>query len=116
MATETSDLEQIKESLRTSLPWSQQREPQEVDDDPTLISPWESMLGTAIAIGAGMAARDACEWLWKKRRGESPPTNPAASTTSWKEALLWAGLVGATAGIARMVGRRSTTAAVRRLR
>lgn len=78
-------------------------------------SPPESLVNTAAAIGAGLLTRRCCQTLWKRYRKEDPPVNPIAEGVTWTDALMWAAAVGAAVGMARVLSRRSTTAAVRRL-
>ena len=82
-------------------------------DSASYDTPPESVVMTAAAIGAGVATRKVCKKLWTKWRGEEPPVNPADSQVSWSDALIWAASVGAAVGVARVLSRRSTTAAVR---
>lgn len=79
-------------------------------------TPPESMLMTGAAIAAGVATRRACKTLWTKWRGSEPPVNPADSQVTWSDAIIWAASVGAAVGVARVLSRRSTTAAVRRFK
>lgn len=77
-------------------------------------TPPESLMMTGAAVVAGVATRRACKALWTKWRGAEPPVNPADSQVTWSDAMIWAASVGAAVGVARVLSRRSTTAAVRR--
>lgn len=76
----------------------------------------ESLAATGAAIAAGMVTRRVLTTVWKKWRQTNPPTNPAAPGVKWGDALIWAVAVGATAGVARVLSRRTAVATVNRLR
>jgi len=77
-------------------------------------SPPESLAVTASGIVAGVLTRKLLKAAWSRYRGTDPPVNPAAQGVTWSDALIWAAAVGAAAGVARVVGHRSSTAVARR--
>lgn len=76
----------------------------------------ESVAVTGAAVAAGIATRRGLQTLWKQWRGTEPPEDPAAPGVTWPDALIWAMAVGAAVGVARVLSRRGTTAAVGRFR
>lgn len=76
----------------------------------------EGLFSTGAAIVAGLATRNLCKALWTRWRGSEPPVNPVADDVTWKDALTWAVGVGAAVGVARVLSRRGTVAARRRLK
>lgn len=60
----------------------------------------------AASVGAGIAARNAAQAMWRMRRGQEPPANPADPNTGWGEAIGWTLFVGALVGVARLFARR----------
>jgi len=64
------------------------------------------VFGTLSAISAGIAARKLLVAGFTKTTGKTPPVNPEAPDTDWREAMLWAILSGATVGLARMFATR----------
>lgn len=85
------------------------------DTGAELDSPPESVLVSATAVLAAVATRRGLKALWKNRRGCDPPDNPSAMGVAWSDVLVWAAAVGAAAGVARVLGRRSASAAARKL-
>lgn len=79
------------------------------DLDPAVESPPESLVVTGAAVAAGMLTNRLLKAAWKRYQGTDPPVNPAAAGVSWKEALIWAGTVGAAIGVNRVLARRTTT-------
>lgn len=91
------------------------RKDSSLDPDPAIDTPLKSLAVAGVAVAAGMVTRRGCKELWSRYRGEDPPVNPAAPGVSWADALTWAVAVGAAAGVARVISRRGTAAAARRL-
>lgn len=64
----------------------------------------------ALSVAAAVTLAAATRWTlrksWSFSTGEDPPDNPAAPGVSWRVALAWGALSGATVGLARVVGRR----------
>lgn len=64
------------------------------------------------ATNAGVAALAAMgtNWLlhevWLATRKTEPPLNPASHDTGWREAVLWAGVLGLAVGVAQLAARR----------
>ncbi len=67
---------------------------------------WSVMGGIAAAL-AGMAAKHAVEFSWRKATGKAPPANPESPETTWAEAVGFAVLSGTALGIARLLARRA---------
>jgi hypothetical protein len=61
------------------------------------------------AVGLAAATRWSLRRGWEMRTGEDPPDNPADAGASWPTALAWGALSGATAGMARVIGRRAAS-------
>ncbi len=64
------------------------------------------VFGTLSAISAGVAARKLLVAGFTKTTGRTPPANPEAPDTGWRDALAWAVVSGATVGLARMFATR----------
>ena len=73
------------------------------------------ILWRAVALGAGAAAATAVRALastaWRTTRHEDPPTNPAARSVPWRDALIWAISVAVGAAVARVVAERGAATA-----
>jgi hypothetical protein len=65
-----------------------------------------SVLGGVSALLAGMLAKHAVEFSWRKATGKQPPANPESPETTWAEAVGFAVLSGTALGLARLVARR----------
>jgi Protein of unknown function (DUF4235) len=69
----------------------------------------------AVALGVGAASafvtRKAITAVWKGVKGDDPPSNPAARSTTWSQALVWAVASGVALAVARLVAQRSAAAA-----
>ncbi|HEY7070972.1 MAG TPA: DUF4235 domain-containing protein [Acidimicrobiales bacterium] len=72
------------------------------------------IVGSLAVAAAGIVARQALVATWRATRGTDPPTNPAATRTSWGEALAWSVASGVAFGVARMVAVRGAAAAWRK--
>lgn len=68
------------------------------------------LFGGLSAVLAGLAARKLLATAWTRATGKTPPTNPAASGTSWPEAVGWAAASGVVMGVARLVATRKAAA------
>jgi len=66
-------------------------------------------------MAAAVVVRRLVGVLWKRLYGEAPPKTPTAEGAAWSTAIVWAIVSGTTAGLARLVGRRSAIASWRRL-
>lgn len=64
------------------------------------------ILGAGMAVGFAAATRWTIRKGWVMSTGEDPPDNPAHPGVSWRTALIWGALSGASAGVARTVARR----------
>lgn len=64
------------------------------------------IFGGVSAILAGIAARKVIVKGWTAATGNSPPANPAAPGTEWREAIPFAIASGAAMGLARMLATR----------
>ncbi len=64
------------------------------------------ILAVAMAVGFAAATRWTLRKGWVMGTGEDPPDNPAEAGVSWRTALIWGAVSGATAGVARTVARR----------
>jgi hypothetical protein len=71
------------------------------------------VVGVGTGLGAGFLARKVLERAWRSVRGEDPPGNPAAPTTGWGEALVWAAASGVALAVARLVAQRGAAEAWR---
>lgn len=65
---------------------------------------------TVAAIGAGIVMRRVLVALWTRLRHANPPSNPAAPSTTWPEALGWSLATGAAVGVARLLATRGAAA------
>lgn len=65
------------------------------------------LLGTAAALAAGAVATKAVSAGWQAVSGKEAPTDPTSvDDTSWKEALLYAAILGLAVGAARVAAQR----------
>ena len=65
---------------------------------------------------AGLAVRQALQTGWELWKQEEPPTNPAARSVDWAEALTWSIAVGAAVGVGRMLAERGAAAGWQKVR
>ncbi len=70
-------------------------------------------MGSVAGIAAGSATRAALRAVWRRTRGGNPPTNPAAPSTRWSEALTWAAASGVAMAVTRLVAQRGAAEAWR---
>jgi hypothetical protein len=61
---------------------------------------------TAVTVGAGIAGRKGLAVAWKLVVRKEPPAEPGHPGVSLAEAVTWAAVSGATAGLARLTGTR----------
>ncbi len=66
------------------------------------------LIGTVLAVGAGIAMKKALGFGWERATGHVPPSNPEDPEVTWQEALAWALASGAAIGVARMLMARQT--------
>ncbi|WP_018157297.1 DUF4235 domain-containing protein [Demetria terragena] len=66
---------------------------------------WKVMAIAAGLVGA-KAAKKAIDSTWNAATGNGPPTNPADPDISWKEAVGFAIVSGAIAGVARTIAQK----------
>ncbi len=73
------------------------------------------LLGTGMAVPAGIAVRKLSDTAWYAVRGTQPPKNPAAPGVGWGEALAWAAVSGVAVAAGRLVAARGAAAAYQSL-
>lgn len=73
-----------------------------------------TLASSAAAVAAGVMARKGAARAYQHQLGKAPPANPAEPEVSWRQALLWGASTGILMGVARVVGRRAGSEAVRR--
>jgi hypothetical protein len=68
---------------------------------------------TALAAGTASAAavRALASAAWRTTRHEDPPSDPAARSVPWRDALIWAISVAVGAAVARVVAERGAATA-----
>jgi hypothetical protein len=66
---------------------------------------WTITGGLAAAL-AGLAAKHAIEFGWRKATGKEPPLNPESPNTDWTDAVRYAVLSGVALAVARLLARR----------
>ncbi len=71
-------------------------------------------LGLVAAVAGAVIARSLLKAGWRSATGEEPPLNPDAADSTWREALAWAVVTGAIAGVARSLFRGGASKARRR--
>ncbi len=64
------------------------------------------MLGSGIAVAAGIATTKALNAGWRTATGKAPPTSPESPEIGGREALAWAGVTGLAMGVAKMYATR----------
>jgi len=67
--------------------------------------------GSASGVAAGAATRALLKTAWRRTKGGDPPTNPAAPSTRWSEALTWAAASGVAMAVTRLVAQRGAAEA-----
>lgn len=71
-----------------------------------------SIVTGSAALLAGFATRELITLAWRRWKGEDPPRNPAATSTSWGDAIAWTLAISVTVGTARLLARRGAAAAL----
>ncbi|WP_227367458.1 DUF4235 domain-containing protein [Halomonas sp. M20] len=74
-----------------------------------------SLVSSGLAITAGVAARNGARKAYERKIGK-PPLDPYDPDVQWRHALLWGATTGVMVGMARIIGRRAGSEAVRRAR
>ena len=73
------------------------------------------MAWKAVALGAGAASafvtRKVIRTTWKGVKGSEPPSNPAARSTTWRDAIVWAVASGVALAVTRLIAQRGAAAA-----
>jgi len=64
------------------------------------------ILGSGVAVAAGIATTRALDATWQTATGRKPPTSPESPEIGNREALVWAGVSGMAMGIAKMFATR----------
>jgi hypothetical protein len=59
------------------------------------------LVGTGVAVVAGLATTKALDATWRTATGKKPPTKPENPDIANREALLWAGISGAAYGLTK---------------
>jgi hypothetical protein len=73
------------------------------------------LLGTGAALAAGAVATKVVGTAWRTISGREVPNDPSAvDETSWKEALLYAAIMGLAVGAARVAAERKAAEYYRR--
>ena len=67
------------------------------------------LLGTGLAIGAGIAAKKVATSGWKLVMNDDPPANPESPDTKMWEAVAWALASAAITALVRLVVTREWT-------
>ena len=73
------------------------------------------VVGGVSGLVAAAVTRQALTRLWRARKHDDPPANPAAPSTSWPDAVLWAVATGVALGVARLVALRGAAAGWRKV-
>jgi hypothetical protein len=74
---------------------------------------WRAV-GALSGVAAAAVTRQALSSLWRARKHDDPPANPASPSTSWTDAVTWAVATGVALGVARLVALRGAAAGWRR--
>lgn len=74
-----------------------------------------SLVSTGVALAAGVAARNSARKAYEHKIGK-PPLDPYDPDVKWHHALLWGATTGVMVGVARIIGRRAGSEAIRRAR
>lgn len=64
-------------------------------------------VSSLVALGASTLARKALTSGFEKVAGHEPPISDDDVEVGWGEAIVWAAVIGAGVGVARVVSRRS---------
>lgn len=72
-----------------------------------------------VGIGTGIVVRKisekALDKVWRKTRHTPPPTDAAAPSTPWLEALSWAAASGVAVGVSRLIATKGSATAMTKL-
>ena len=75
----------------------------------------DDLVWKAVALAAGAASaavtRRVLRGAWRGVAGDDPPVNPAARSTTWRQALVWAVASGVALAVTRLVAQRGAAAA-----
>jgi hypothetical protein len=75
----------------------------------------DDLVWKAVALAAGAASAAVTRWAlrsaWRGVEGGDPPVNPAARSTTWSRALVWAVASGVALAVTRLVAQRGAAAA-----
>lgn len=71
---------------------------------------WKAV-GSLSGAAAGWATRVLLRAGWRRTRGGDPPANPAAPSTAWSEAIIWAAASGVAIAVTRLVAQRGAAEA-----
>jgi len=72
------------------------------------------MVGGLVAV-ASVVARKSAEHSWSAIFKNPPPNKRAADDADLKDAVMWAVIIGATTGLARLAVRRAVRSKVKQL-
>ncbi len=67
------------------------------------------IVGTLVAVAAGVGAKKVVEAGWKLVMNEDPPANPEDPETEMWQAVSWALASGVVVGVARLLASRQWT-------
>lgn len=71
-------------------------------------------MGGASGLAAAAVTRQVLNRVWRARQHDDAPANPAAPSTTWPDAVLWAVATGVALGVARLVAMRGAAAGWRK--
>jgi hypothetical protein len=75
----------------------------------------ERVVWRAVGLVSGLVAvavtRKVLAVVWTRVDGDEPPTDPAAPSTNWAEALTWAVASGAAVAVSSLLARRGAARA-----
>lgn len=72
-----------------------------------------ALISSGVAVAAGVAANNSVRKTYERKIGK-PPLDPYDADVRWRDALLWGAASGVLVGMARVVGRRIGSEAMRR--
>lgn len=72
------------------------------------------VVGALTGMVAGVLARTVLKASWRSVKGTNPPTNPAAPSTTWTEAIAWAAASGVAIAVMKLVAQRGAAEAWRK--
>jgi hypothetical protein len=68
------------------------------------------LVGALAGVLAGWITRKALVAIWHQSKGTDPPSNPAAPSTTWGEALIFTIASAVGIGVARLLAQRGAAA------